>query len=154
MTKLFINDWRSYNEGDWIADEWMTPSQVLDFLDEHEEEGREWFVADCESVEGFCIPESCNLYAVCEALVEIELMGAFEQRCAAALFENGESLEDVPYMLDRFIFYDSIEDYYDACDEVLELPEDSVLSRYFDYDAYHRDCDFDIIEASNGICFL
>lgn len=32
MTRLFINDWRSYNEGEWIADEWMTPSQVLEFL--------------------------------------------------------------------------------------------------------------------------
>ena len=39
MTRLFINDWRSYNEGEWITDEWMTPSQILEFLDEHEEEG-------------------------------------------------------------------------------------------------------------------
>ena len=154
MTRLFINDWRSYNEGEWITDEWMTPSQILEFLDEHEEEAREWFVADYESEEGFCIPESCNLYAVCEALVALELMDAFEQRCVAALFENGESLEDAPYMLDRFVFYDSIDDYHDLCDELLELPEDSVLSRYFDYDAFHRDCDFDITEASNGICYM
>lgn len=154
MTRLFINDWRSYNEGESITDEWMTPSQVLEFLAEHEEESREWFIADCESEEGFCFPESCNLYAVCEALVELELMDAFEQRCVAALFENGESLEDAPYMLDRFVFYDSIDDYHDLCDELLELPEDSVLSRYFDYDAFHRDCDFDITEASNGICYM
>ena len=85
MTRLFINDWRSYNEGEWITDEWMTPSQILEFLDEHEEEAREWFVADCESEEGFRIPESCNLYAVCEALVALELMDAFEQRCVHEL---------------------------------------------------------------------
>lgn len=154
MTRLFINDWRSYNEGEWIADEWMTPSHVIDFLDEHMKEGREWFVADYESEEGFCIPESCNLYAVCEALVELELMDAFDQRCIAALVENGESLEDAPYMLDSYLFYESIEAYHDLCDELLDLPEDSALSRYFDYDSYHRDCDFDITEASNGICFM
>lgn len=154
MTRLFINDWRSYNEGEWIADEWMTPSQVLEFLDEHEEEDREWFIADCESEEGFCLPESCNLYAVCEALVDLELMDAFDQSCVAALVENGESLEDAPYKLSHYIFYESIDMYHAACDEALNFPEDPVFSCYFDYEAYHRDCDFDITEASNGICYM
>lgn len=154
MTNLFINDWKSYNEGNWIATDWMTPEQVLAFLEEHKEEDREWFVADCESDEGFDIPECCNIYDVCLALVEIETMDEFDQRCIAAIVENGETLEDAINKLGSYLFYDSIEEYHNSCVECLELPKDSILSRYFDYDSFIQDCDFDITEASNGICFL
>lgn len=42
--------------------------------------------------------------------------------------------------------------YYDYCDDTLEFPkENSILERYFDYDAFHRDCGFDVSEASNGV---
>jgi antirestriction protein len=26
-----------------------------------------------------------------------------------------------------------------------------IIERYFDYEAYHRDCGFDVSEASNGV---
>ena len=42
--------------------------------------------------------------------------------------------------------------YYDYCDEGLCFPKDnSILERYFDYDAFHKDCWFDVSEASNGV---
>ena len=153
-TMLFINDWRSYNNGEWISEKWMTPQEVLDFLDGHAKEDREWFVADFDSTEGLEIPECCNVYDICQALLEIEDFDDFEQKCVAAIVEDGISLEDAPHKLDEYVFFENVDAYHDSLDECLDLPEDSVLSRYFDYDAYHRDCDFDVTEASNGICFM
>ena len=40
--------------------------------------------------------------------------------------------------------------YYDSMDDLLEFPKgDGIYERYFDYDAYHRDCEYDVEEASN-----
>jgi hypothetical protein len=55
---------------------------------------------------------------------------------------------------DRYSFYSDIEQYHDCCDECLCFGNNELLERYFDYEAFHRDCDFDIYEASNGVCIL
>lgn len=45
-----------------------------------------------------------------------------------------------------------MEDYYDSCDDTLCFTDpNSVEARYFDYDAFHRDCEYDVQEASNGV---
>lgn len=44
------------------------------------------------------------------------------------------------------------EDFYDYCDEWLCFPKDNeILERYFDYEAFHKDCEYDVTEASNWI---
>ena len=49
-------------------------------------------------------------------------------------------------------YWHDMDDYYDFCDDGLCFPKDNdLLERYFDYDAFHRDCAFDVSEASNGV---
>lgn len=63
-----------------------------------------------------------------------------------------EELQDAIDEKDSTTYYMTMDDYYDAMDELLEFPKDyDLLERYFDYDAYHRDCEFDCTEASNWV---
>lgn len=53
--------------------------------------------------------------------------------------------EDITHFL-------TMDDYYDYCDDLLNFSDqNSIEARYFDYDAYHRDCEYDVTEASNGV---
>lgn len=54
--------------------------------------------------------------------------------------------------LDNHTFFADIDEYHDMCDETINFGNNELLERYFDYEAFHRDCDFDIYEASNGVC--
>lgn len=50
----------------------------------------------------------------------------------------------------KYTIYHCMDCYYDSMDDLLEFPRgDSIYERYFDYDAYHRDCEYDVEEASN-----
>ena len=58
------------------------------------------------------------------------------------------AIDDVEH--NRYTIYHCMECYYDSMDDLLEFPRgDSIYERYFDYDAYHRDCEYDVEEASN-----
>ena len=60
------------------------------------------------------------------------------------------AIDDVEH--NRYTIYHCMDCYYDSMDDLLEFPRgDSVLERYFDYDAYHRDCEYDVEEASNWV---
>lgn len=59
------------------------------------------------------------------------------------------AIDDVEH--NKYMIYHCMECYYDSCDDLLEFPRgDSIYERYFDYDSYHRDCEYDVEEASNG----
>lgn len=48
--------------------------------------------------------------------------------------------------------YKDMDAYYDSCDETIEFPKGyDYLETYFDYDAFHRDCEYDVTEASNWV---
>lgn len=50
----------------------------------------------------------------------------------------------------KYTIYHCMDCYYDSMDDLLEFPRgDTIYERYFDYDAYHRDCEYDVEEASN-----
>lgn len=51
----------------------------------------------------------------------------------------------------KYQIYHCIDCYFDSCDDLLEFNWNSMLERYFDYDSYHRDCEYDITEASNWV---
>lgn len=58
------------------------------------------------------------------------------------------AIDDVEH--NRYTIYHCMDCYYDSMDDLLEFPRgDSIYERYFDYDAYHRDCEYDVEEASN-----
>ena len=52
----------------------------------------------------------------------------------------------------KITYYSDMDAYYDSCDETIEFPKwYDYLERYFDYDSFHRDCEYDVNEASNWI---
>ena len=58
------------------------------------------------------------------------------------------AIEDVEKQ--KYTIYHCMSCYYDSMDDLLEFPRgDNLYERYFDYDAYHRDCEYDVEEASN-----
>ena len=63
-----------------------------------------------------------------------------------------DDLENAINDIDKITYYRSMDDYFDSCDDCLCFTDpNSVEARYFDYDAFHRDCEYDVTEASNGI---
>lgn len=62
-------------------------------------------------------------------------------------FEDLENaIEDIEN--NKYTIYHCMNCYYDSCDDLLDF-KDAFMERYFDYDAYHRDCEDDVTEASN-----
>lgn len=58
------------------------------------------------------------------------------------------AIDDVEH--NKYTIYHCMDCYFDSCDDLLEFPRgDTIYERYFDYDAYHRDCEYDVEEASN-----
>ena len=157
-TKVFLNTWGAYNDGS-IGYGWMTPEEAIDLINEDEErDGGEWFIADIDNYLDidFGNLEYKNVFDICEAIQTLEDMNEWERDEIVALMEY-LSTTDVQEAIDErdsYTFYASIDDYHDCCDECLEFGNNELLERYFDYEAFHRDCDYDIYEANNGICIL
>lgn len=157
-TKVFLNTWGAYNDG-CIGYGWMTPDEARDFIDDDpERDGGEWFVSDIENCFGvdFGLLEYVNVVDVLETIETLEGLDDSEIDNVVALMEYKSTKDAMEAIddLDSYTFFSDIEEYHDSCDECLELDESSTLARYFDWDAFHRDCDFDIYEASNGVCVL
>lgn len=56
-------------------------------------------------------------------------------------------IEDQKYQI-----YHCMDCYYDSVDETIEFPKGyEYLERYFDYDAFHNDCGYDVTETSNWV---
>lgn len=157
-TKVFLNTWGNYNEGS-IGYGWMTAAEAIDFINEDEErDGGEWFISDIDNYLGvdFGNLDYADVIEVCEAIQTLEALDEWELDEVVALMEY-LSTKDVNEALDErdnYTFFASIDDYFDSCDECIEFGNNELLERYFDYDAFHRDCKFDIYEADNGVCIL
>lgn len=158
-TKIFLNTWGAYNDGS-IGYGWMTPQEAREFIENNPDiDGGEFFIADIDNYLGvdFGTLEYANIEEVCETIETLEDMEEWERDNVIALMEylgRSYSVQDAIEHMDDHTFYSDIEEYHDCCDELIEmeLNNDSIISRYFDFDSYHRDCDFDIYEASNGVC--
>jgi hypothetical protein len=157
-TKIYLNTWGAYNEG-CIGYGWMTPDEARDFIEENpERDGGEWFIADIDNYLGveFGSLDYADVEEIIDTIEALEELEDYELEQVVALMEYKgtrdaqEAIDD----LDSYTFYSDLDQYHDCCDEVLEFNGNEMLERYFDYDAYHRDCDFDIYEASNGVCIL
>jgi hypothetical protein len=155
-TKVFLNTWGNYNDGS-IGYGWMTADEARNFIDEDtERDGGEWFIADIDNYLGvdFGSLDYANVYEILDTIETLEAMEDCERDEVVALMEylNTNDAQEAIDSLDSYVFYTDIDSYHDCCDECLEFNGNDLLERYFDYDAYHRDCDFDIYEASNGVC--
>jgi antirestriction protein len=160
ITKVYLNTWGAYNDG-CIGYGWMTPEEARDFIDEDDErDGGEWFIADIDNYLGvkFGSLEYANVDEILETIETLEALEDWELDEVVALMDylSTNDAQEAIDSRDSYTFFSDIEAYHDCCDELIEmeLNSDSIISRYFDYDAYYRDCDFDIYEASNGVCIL
>lgn len=158
ITRVYLNTWEAYNNG-FLGYGWMTPEQAIDFIDDDpERDGGEWFIADIDNYLGvdFGNLDYCNVLEVLESIQELENMDEWERDEIVALIEYLNcDIQGAIDKKDRYIFYSSIDDYYDSMDELIDisgLPES--LQCYFDYESYHRDCNFYIYEACNGVVLL
>ena len=156
-TKIFLNTWGAYNNGE-IGYGWMTPQEALDFIEENsEKDGGEFFIADINNYTGvdFGTVEYASINEVCEVIMTLNDMAEWERKEIVALmeYEGSYSVKEAIDNKDDYIFYSDIDEYHYSCDELLDFRGcNDIIERYFDYDAYHSDCDFDIYEASNGVC--
>ena len=74
-------------------------------------------------------------------------------------YENGKTIydfEDLENAIEdvekqKYTIYHCMDCYYDSVDDLLDFRGNDFMERYFDYDAYHRDCEYDVEEASNWI---
>ena len=157
-TKVFLNTWQAYNEGS-IGYGWFDASEAREFIDENpERDGGEWFIADIDNYLGvdFGTLEYANVLDIIDAIETLEQMENCEIDEIVAMMEylGTHDVQEAIDNLDSYTFFENIDSYHDSCDDLIDFGNNELLERYFDYDAYHRDCDFDIFEANNGICIL
>ena len=157
-TKIYLNTWGAYNNG-CIGYGWMEPDAARDFIDDDPERGGgEWFIADIDNYLGvdFGSLDYADVDEIIETIETLEALEEWELDEIVALMEylNTNDAQEAIDKRDNYIFYSDIEQYHDSCDELLEFGNNEFLERYFDYDAYHRDCDYDIYEAGNGVCIM
>ena len=158
QTKIYLNTWGAYNNG-CIGYGWMDPEQAREFIEQDEErDGGEWFIADIDNYTGisFGSLDYANVMEIIETIETLNNMEQYEREEIAAIMEylSTNNINEAIDKKDNYCIYSDIEQYHDMCDETLEFGNNELLERYFDYEAYHRDCDFDIYEASNGVCIL
>jgi hypothetical protein len=159
-TKLFLNTWGAYNNGS-IGYGWMTADEARDFIDNNpERDGGEWFIADIDNYLGidFGELEYTNIDVAIEAITTLNDMQEWEQKEIVAVMEyiGSYDVSEAIYKRDNhYIIYSDINEYHESCDESINFNGcGELIERYFDYEAFHRDCDYDIYEASNGVCIL
>ena len=157
-TKVFLNTWGAYNEG-CIGYGWFRPAAAREFIEENpERDGGEWFIADVDNYLGidFGALEYANVEDVIDTIETLEDMEDWEIREVVAMMEflSTRDVQEAIDGRDSYTIFDDIDAYYESCDELLDFRGNEMLERYFDWEAYHRDCAFDIYEASNGICIL
>ena len=158
-TKIFLNTWGAYNSG-CIGYGWMSTDEARDFIDDNpERDGGEWFIADIDNYTGvdFGCLDYANVDDIIEAIELLNDMQDWELKEIAAVMEylNTTNVNEAIDEKDNYIIYSDIDEYHESCDESINFNGcDELIERYFDYDAFHRDCDYDIYEASNGVCIL
>jgi hypothetical protein len=156
ITKVYLNTWGAYNEG-CIGYGWMDTDEARDFIDnDPERDGGEWFIADIDNYLGveFGSLDYANVDDILDTIEMLEALEDWELDEVVALMEylSTNDAQEAIDNLDNYTFWSDKDSYHDSCDECLEFNGNDILERYFDYDAFHRDCDFDIYEASNGVC--
>jgi hypothetical protein len=157
-TKVFLNTWGAYNDGN-IGYGWMTASEARDFIEEDtERDGGEWFIADIDNYLGidFGSLDYADVDEILDSIEALEDLEDWELDEVVALMEykNTNNAQEAIDDRDSYTFFADKDAYHDSCDECLEFNGNELLERYFDWDAFHRDCDFDIYEAGNGVCIM
>ena len=158
ITKVYLNTWGAYNDGS-IGYGWMTPDEAREFIDDDpERDGGEWFIADIDNYLGvdFGSLDYANVDEILDSIEALEELEEWELDEVIALMEYKGTKDAQEAIDDRYSYtiFSDLDAYHDSCDELVDFGDNEMLERYFDWNAYHRDCDFDVYEASNGVCIL
>jgi antirestriction protein len=137
----------------------MDPEDAREFIENNpERDGGEWFIADLDNYTGvdFGSLDYCNVNEIIDTIETLNNMEEWERDEIAAIMEylNTNDAQEAIDKRDNYTIFGDIDQYHDCCDESIDFGNNDLLERYFDYESYHRDCDFDIFEASNGVCIL
>ena len=165
-TRVFLNTWGAYNEG-FIGFGWMTPSEAIDFMNEKLEDksfiakfGEEFFIADIDNYLDidFGNTDYGNVNDICEQIEALEELKDYELEEVKAVmeYEGCGALEAIEKK-DNYIIYADKESFFDSLDDLLHPVIDqceSILSLYFDYEAYHESELMNAYEASNGAIII
>lgn len=154
-TRLYLNDWGSYNSIYGCGYGWMTATQAREFL-ENANDDKEWFFADIDTdLDGlkFNDLEYCNVYNVIETIETLEALDEYKRNCVIALMEYdyNDDLEGAINNLDNYYFYSDCDCLFEEYDELLESECPEHIQCYIDWEKYHDDLMYDFYEASNGI---
>ena len=84
------------------------------------------------------------------AVLEVKYWGYVGWKCVYDYEDLENAINDIENW--NVTIYHCMDCYFDSCDDLLEFPKwYDFMERYFDYDAYHRDCEYDVTEASNWV---
>jgi antirestriction protein len=159
ITRVYLNTWEAYNNG-FLGYGWMDAWEAMDFIEEDpERDGGEWFIADIDNYLGvdFGNLEYCNVMEVLKTIQTLEDMEEWEVEAITAIMEYtvNNDIEEAINSINNYTIYSDIESYFDSMDELIDFTgSNEIIERYFDYEAYHRDCMFDAYEASNGVVLV
>lgn len=163
MPEIYVADLAAYNDGDLIG-EWIDAAQdpseiqaeINQMLSESPYSGEEWAIHDSEGF-GFSVGEFASLEEVSMLARLIEDLGEPFQ----ALYEYDSYLAD-SYDEWRVLVEDGYLGHYETMNDYAEeylndigifSGVDDILRTYFDYDAFARDLEIElvVVPARNGI---
>lgn len=83
------------------------------------------------------------------AVLELKYWSYVDWKCVYDFEDLENAINDIEDQ--KYQIYHCMDCYYDSCDDLIEFNGNDFMERYFDYDAYHRDCEYDVTEASNWV---
>ena len=154
LLKVFITNLGKYNEGEWVSLP-TTKSELEEVLERIgiNEEYEEYFITDYETeLDGLDIDEYSNISELNELAEQLESLDEYDLEKVGAIVEAYGDLKEAIENIDSYTYYSgkTLEDLAYEYVEKMNLPE--FAQRYFDYEAFERDLEFDgYTETNNGV---
>ena len=171
MLNIFVNTWGNYNEngadgGDWITlpmDKEELQEELKRIANQMGDNDPVWFINDYEWTTDcgdlWEVAEMDNIFHLNEQLQDFDVLDAWQQEeICAAVEAFGYTFTQALDKQQRgcFVYYSGFDieqlayHLVEECYFTDDTPE--IFTRYFDYDAFARDLEFDgYTETSNGV---
>ena len=161
LLKVFVTNLGKYNEGELIG-EWVSlpvdESELEEIMERIgiNEQYEEYFITDYETeFDSLKVDEYSNLEELNELAEQLEDLDEYDLEKVGAIIEAyGTDLQEAIENIDDYTYYSgkTLEDLAYEYVEEMNLPE--IAQRYFDYEAFARDLEFDgYTETENGVIY-
>lgn len=158
LLKVFVTNLGKYNEGELIG-EWVSlpisESELEEVLERIgiNEQYEEYFITDYETeLDGLNVDEYSNISELNELAEQLAELDEYDLEKVGAIVEAYGDLKEAIENIDNYTYYSgkTLEDLAYEYVEEMNLPE--FAQRYFDYEAFERDLEFDgYTETNNGV---